>query len=128
MIRSMTLVLCAVAGLTGCVPILIGGAAAGGYYIGQDERSAALASGDEIRVGACRFVLQAPGLKPRRVLTQEAVEPRRSFGRLARRVHRFRIQRSPEGELRACDVLHEEPSCLLVFRCAVHRNLPDPFV
>jgi hyperosmotically inducible protein len=41
MIRSMTLVLCAVAGLTGCVPILIGGAAAGGYYIGQDERSAA---------------------------------------------------------------------------------------
>ena len=41
MIRSLTLALCAVAGLTGCVPILIGGAAAGGYYIGQDERSAA---------------------------------------------------------------------------------------
>ena len=41
MIRGLTLALCAVAGLTGCVPILIGGAAAGGYYIGQDERSAA---------------------------------------------------------------------------------------
>jgi hypothetical protein len=46
---------------------------------GEEIRSAALASGDEIRVGVCRFVLQAPGLKPRRVLTQEAVEPRRSF-------------------------------------------------
>jgi hyperosmotically inducible protein len=41
MTRSLTLALCAVIGLTGCVPILIGGAAAGGYYIGQDERSAA---------------------------------------------------------------------------------------
>ena len=41
MIRSLTLALCAIAGLTGCVPLLIGGAAAGGYYIGQDERSAA---------------------------------------------------------------------------------------
>ena len=41
MIRSLTLALCAAATLTGCVPILIGGAAAGGYYIGQDDRSAA---------------------------------------------------------------------------------------
>ena len=46
---------------------------------GEEIRAAALASGDEIRVGACRFVLQAPGLKPQRVLTREAVEPRRSF-------------------------------------------------
>jgi len=28
-------------GLSGCVPLLIGGAAVGGYYIGQDDRSAA---------------------------------------------------------------------------------------
>lgn len=27
-------------GLSGCVPLLIGGAAVGGYYIGQDDRSA----------------------------------------------------------------------------------------
>ena len=39
MIRTLTLALCAIAGLTGCVPLLIGGAAAGGYYIGQDDRS-----------------------------------------------------------------------------------------
>lgn len=26
--------------LSGCVPLLIGGAAAGGYYVGKDERSA----------------------------------------------------------------------------------------
>lgn len=41
MIRKLSLALCAVASLAGCVPVLIGGAAAGGYYIGQDERSAA---------------------------------------------------------------------------------------
>ena len=28
------------AGMTGCVPVLIGGAAAAGYYIGKDPRSA----------------------------------------------------------------------------------------
>jgi len=32
-----------------------------------------LASGDEIRVGSCRWVLQAPGLRPEKVLTAAAV-------------------------------------------------------
>ena len=36
-----------------------------------------LSGGDEIRVGTCRFMLQAPGLRPDRVLTGEAVERRR---------------------------------------------------
>jgi hyperosmotically inducible protein len=33
-------VLIAVMGLSGCAAALIGGAAAGGYYVGKDERSA----------------------------------------------------------------------------------------
>jgi hyperosmotically inducible protein len=41
--KRLILMLCLLAGpiLSGCVPILIGGAAVGGYYLGQDERSAA---------------------------------------------------------------------------------------
>ena len=46
---------------------------------GQAAESAELASGDEIRIAACRFVLQAPGLKPPKVLTAEALRPRRSY-------------------------------------------------
>lgn len=36
-----------------------------------------LAGGDELRVGRSRFILQAPGLRPERVLTGEATRPRR---------------------------------------------------
>jgi pSer/pThr/pTyr-binding forkhead associated (FHA) protein len=46
---------------------------------GQAVESAELASGDEIRIANCRFVLQAPGLRPARVLTSEAVSPRRGY-------------------------------------------------
>jgi pSer/pThr/pTyr-binding forkhead associated (FHA) protein len=46
---------------------------------GQAVETAELASGDEIRIAACRFVLQAPGLKPGKVLTAEAVRTRRSY-------------------------------------------------
>jgi pSer/pThr/pTyr-binding forkhead associated (FHA) protein len=35
-----------------------------------------LASGDEIRIGTCRFMLQAPGLRPERLLTEEMVGKR----------------------------------------------------
>jgi len=38
-----------------------------------------LASGDEIRVGSCRWVLQAPGLRPEKVLTTEAVKRKYSY-------------------------------------------------
>jgi hypothetical protein len=44
---------------------------------GEAVREARLSSGDEIQVGACRWLLQAPGLKPQRVLTGEAVQTRR---------------------------------------------------
>lgn len=36
-----------------------------------------LAGGDELRVGRSRFILQAPGLRPERVLTDEATRPPR---------------------------------------------------
>ena len=35
-----------------------------------------LSPGDELRVGACRWVLQAPGMRPERVLTDAAVSRR----------------------------------------------------
>ena len=33
-----------------------------------------LGSGDEIRIGTCRWMLQAPGLRPDRVLTAEVIK------------------------------------------------------
>ncbi len=41
---------------------------------GKAVSTALLKSGDEIRVGACRWVLQAPGLRPEKVLTEQAVK------------------------------------------------------
>jgi pSer/pThr/pTyr-binding forkhead associated (FHA) protein len=46
---------------------------------GKTVETAELASGDEIRIAACRFVLQAPGLKPGKVLIAEAVRTRRGY-------------------------------------------------
>ena len=46
---------------------------------GELIQSASLASGDEIRIANCRWVLQAPGLRPEKVLTAEAVRARRSY-------------------------------------------------
>lgn len=42
-----------------------------------------LGSGDEIRIGTCRWMLQAPGLRPARVLTAAAVStPTRRWPRV----------------------------------------------
>ena len=46
---------------------------------GEPIEQANLASGDEIRIANCRWVLQAPGLRPEKVLTSEAVQPKRSW-------------------------------------------------
>jgi hypothetical protein len=46
---------------------------------GEPVQSTKLASGDEIRIANCRWVLQAPGLRPEKVLTKEALRPRRSY-------------------------------------------------
>jgi predicted component of type VI protein secretion system len=45
---------------------------------GQAVSDALLNSGDEIRVGTCRWVLQAPGLRPEKVLTAKAIKQRSS--------------------------------------------------
>ena len=52
------------------------GSGAGTLLNGEPVSEAPLASGDEIRIGTCRFMLQAPGLRPERVLTAKAVEKR----------------------------------------------------
>ena len=46
---------------------------------GEPVSDSMLASGDEIRIGSCRWMLQAPGLRPERILTPEVVgkSPRR---------------------------------------------------
>jgi predicted component of type VI protein secretion system len=43
---------------------------------GEPVSRATMTGGDEIRLGTCRWMLQAPGLKPRRVLTETAVAAR----------------------------------------------------
>ena len=46
---------------------------------GEAVDSASLASGVEIRIANCRWVLQAPGLRPEKVLTDAVIKPRRSL-------------------------------------------------
>lgn len=45
---------------------------------GEAVESANIGSGDEIRVANCRWVVQAPGLRPEKVLTDQATGMRRS--------------------------------------------------
>ena len=51
----------------------MGGVKINGEVISREQ----LVSGDEIRVGNCRFMLQAPGLRPKRILDGEAIQPNR---------------------------------------------------
>lgn len=44
--RAAALAIAASLALSGCVPLAIGGAAAGGYYIAKDERPAAVIASD----------------------------------------------------------------------------------
>jgi len=46
---------------------------------GEAVVRAVLASGDEIRIGNCRWVLQAPGLRPEKVLSSGPARPRRNY-------------------------------------------------
>ena len=46
---------------------------------GEAVETAVLGSGDEIRIASCRWVLQAPGLRPDKVLTDAAVARRRGW-------------------------------------------------
>ena len=43
---------------------------------GEPVSETLLGAGDEIRIGTCRWMLQAPGLRPERVLVGDVVEKR----------------------------------------------------
>lgn len=47
--------------------------ATGTLLNGEPVLEAMLGSGDEISIGSCRWILQAPGLRPDRVLTADVV-------------------------------------------------------
>ncbi len=49
------------------------GSQSGTFVNGEAVVEARLSSGDEIHIGSCRWMLQAPGLRPERVLTAEVV-------------------------------------------------------
>ncbi len=59
------------------------GSATGTLLNGVAVTETLLGSGDEIRIGTCRWMLQAPGLRPARVLTAEVVsKPIRRWPRI----------------------------------------------
>jgi len=50
------------------------GSETGTLLNGERITESQLGSGDEIRIGTCRMMLQAPGLRPERVLTDDVVK------------------------------------------------------
>lgn len=46
------------------------------FLNGEAVTRAPLVTGDEVRIGTCRWLLQAPGLRPETVLTEKAVRRR----------------------------------------------------
>ena len=59
------------------------GSRTGTLLNGEPVTESLLGSGDEIRIGTCRWMLQAPGLRPERILTTEVVsQPVRRWPRI----------------------------------------------
>jgi len=59
------------------------GSETGTLLNGEAVTETLLGSGDEIRIGTCRWMLQAPGLRPERILTDEVVsKPARRWPRV----------------------------------------------
>ena len=59
------------------------GSPAGTLLNGEPVDEAMLSSGDEIHIGSCRWMLQAPGLRPDRILTSDVVKkPARDWSRV----------------------------------------------
>ena len=59
------------------------GSETGTLLNGEPVTESLLGSGDEIRIGTCRWMLQAPGLRPDRILTAEVVrKPSRRWPRV----------------------------------------------
>ena len=58
------------------------GSETGTLVNGEPVIETLLASGDEIRIGSCRWMLQAPGLRPERILTADVIgKPARRWPR-----------------------------------------------
>ena len=86
------------------------GSESGTLLNGEPVSETLLGSGDEIRIGTCRWMLQAPGLRPERVLTSDVVS------KPVRRWPRVLIWTSLAGSAAAVAVLKWKPEWLEYLR------------
>jgi len=89
------------------------GSATGTLLNGVAVTEMPVGSGDEIRIGTCRWMLQAPGLRPERILTAEVV------GKPARRWPRILIWTSLAAAAAAIAVLKWKPEWLEYLRAVL---------
>ena len=82
------------------------GSDSGTLLNGEPVVETMLGSGDEIRIGTCRWMLQAPGLRPERILTTDVVKKR------ARRWPRVLVWTSVAAATAAVAVLKWKPEWL----------------
>jgi len=86
------------------------GSTTGTLLNGEPVSETLLGSGDEIRIGTCRWMLQAPGLRPERILTAEVV------GKPARRWPRILFWTSLAATAAAVAVMKFKPEWLEYLR------------
>jgi len=86
------------------------GSRTGTLLNGEPVSETLLGSGDEIRIGTCRWMLQAPGLRPERILTAEVV------GKPARRWPRILFWTSLAATAAAVAVMKFKPEWLEYLR------------
>ena len=86
------------------------GSESGTLLNGEPVSETLLGSGDEIRIGTCRWMLQAPGLRPERVLTSDVVS------KPVRRWPRVLIWTSLAGTAAAVAILKWKPEWLEYLR------------
>lgn len=86
------------------------GSKSGTLLNGEPVTETLLGSGDEIRIGSCRWMLQAPGLRPERILTAEVV------GKPPRRWPRVLLWTGLAGTVAAVAVLKFKPEWLELLR------------
>jgi hypothetical protein len=89
------------------------GSTTGTLLNGERVRESQLGSGDEIRIGTCRMMLQAPGLRPERILTGDVVR------KTARRWPRVLIWTSLLAAAAAVAVLKWKPEWLDLLRSMI---------
>ena len=89
------------------------GSKTGTLLNGEPVIETLLGSGDEIRIGTCRWMLQAPGLRPERILTAELV------GKPARRWPRILLWTGLATAVAAVAVLKWKPEWLEYLRSII---------